>query len=1134
MRIINILGEPVPVSKRPKRRDRSTINLLRGAGRTSAALVLARMASAQGYADAVPWAVKNLRLAGPLSALQPRRFAAIHSLPILDALPLEQELRWTTELLPSFADQVNAGISAREAVEFHLMRGEGDEALLALDAMEQAVGLSFLSLSTRLATLQISRGLDAQKEEYSRIRLKDAHQNVKFFCFWWSVRAEDSSSWANFRKDFERRLGVWDAGPELRAFIAFHILRDLPIAGEEQNLLSSSLLGSAIDLYEALLSLTKTAVIESRSTARALVAACAKLARDIRDPRLDALLFLYGRAEHAANLCPAETMLRDAKLSGVANPAHLPTNIFELLVAGQSDARAASRGSLPERLTYIAEEIGSPGALERGAAELRKLGAMFDHLTLGRMLGLMASNPRPTDRIAPAVAQDLFLTSPIVQPEALSALDFEQTSALDSLMPGGIPSTPAWQWFKVLAGRIPLDDAQSNFSPRARAELMVLDAVSREDDLETLRAVAELNSIVGEPTELALQAETRAHLNLNGLESTLSISVDRLLDQPKLAAWMPLPMLAEQIELQLPGPENIDLPIILDFAAKAGEARYASSRTYATEDLLTARGALHPSDLISSIPPDRATSRERYFAADVCTPANLRTSTMFGSERELESDRINVCQWLIEADPTGRERFEEEARELVRSRHIKLGVQALQGSKLSIDRTGLRRWADRTVAEDFERYIDLLEQGVFKQDDSFRLSVYSALELGLEAQQSLTIPDNEAASLFAGLTTALIREFGLHPEHGLDAYLSLRIRHGTLSGHLRGPVEQEHLITRRDLSGHYLENGYWTERLAEELSNEQLELINDCLQALSRRFDDIIVELTQNLLQVRREDKPKGLIGIDPSTITLAIMIAETRPGLTFDDFFTRCEDMFWVLVDASSTQISAAIAEVIDQMVELFERTEDRIREIAGDEAGPLKDAILRARASVTGAIEDIKGWLAPPTTSASLVLSVEELIRVSLAVICGFYRDFAPKVEFELEPLPSLSGVVRLFSDIFFILFENVLKYSGNAVDPSICIRAWEDGDYLRFRVENSVETADEAALERISSAKERIENGSFRRAVRGEGGTGLPKLAKVIGLGSGGGDLSFGLADEDKQFSVSFSLRKIDVAKFAEEQQ
>ncbi len=190
---------------------------------------------------------------------------------------------------------------------------------------------------------------------------------------------------------------------------------------------------------------------------------------------------------------------------------------------------------------------------------------------------------------------------------------------------------------------------------------------------------------------------------------------------------------------------------------KIASTSFASQRTYAAEDYLTALGASRPADLCRHIDPSATTSRERYFFGEVCVPASLRTSTMFNNESELEADRILQCQWLIEADPDSGERFEQEARELVRARHIKLGIQALQGSKLSLDIANLERWAQRTVAEDYKRYMDLLEQGIFLPDQSFRESVYTALEGGLGAQTSLEIPDNEAAALFARLTSTARR-----------------------------------------------------------------------------------------------------------------------------------------------------------------------------------------------------------------------------------------------------------------------------------------------------------------------------------------------------------------------------------------
>jgi hypothetical protein len=936
-------------------------------------------------------------------------------MPVLKALPFSLELQWVGNLLVSFADQVNSALRIRNKLESCLVSGDGEAALLCLDEIDGTAGLSMMSLATRFAILQLSRGLDAQKEEYKRIRNLDVRKNVRFFSYWWSVRAEDSSSWTNFSKYFERRLREWDLAPELKAYIAFHVLRDLPASGEEVLLLVSSYRGSIIDIYEILLALTRTALIEGRPSSEELVGCCASLVGCIEDPRLSALLFLNGDLTYAARLQPAATLQRDAKLTGTVAPEEAPSNVVELLIAGMPGAKPAARGSLPERLAYATGEIAAPGSFGKGVAELRKLGAMFDHLPLGDVLRLMASGPRRTDRVDRSTAWELFGSSIQIQPESLAWVTDEQLRAFDEYIPGGLPSTPSWKWIQALIGHLPPADLETAFSSRARAELKLLHATSRRDAAQTLAAVSELDAAVGEATELALQAEIRADLSLNGLESALRICVDRLLARPELAAWMPLSMLAEQIEACSPPASNIDVPILLDYASKAGSTRFASARTYAAEDLLTARGALQPSDLASSIPPAIATDRDRYFFGQVCKPTNLKTSTLFGSERELETDRIAVCRWLTEADPVGAERFEEEARELVRSRHIRLGIQALQGSKLSIDAPGLRRWAERAVAEDFKRYMDLLEQGVFTLDDNFRNSVYAVLKSGSEAQEPLSIPDNEAASLFASVSTTLLREFALHPEHGLDAYLSLRIRHGTLSGHLRGPVEREHLITRKDPNGHYLKNDYWSQRLAEELDYDQVKIIDGSLQALSQHFDEIVADMTQDLIQVRREDKPRGLIITDPSNVTLALMIFDTLPDQKFDDFFSYCENMFWVLVGASAPQIAAALANVTAQVRVLFERAEERIREVAGDGAGPLKDAVLRARASVTNAIEDIRGWLAPPTTPASLLLSIEELIRVSLAVICGFYRDFAPKVEFDLAPLLNYKSPVRLFSDIF-----------------------------------------------------------------------------------------------------------------------
>jgi hypothetical protein len=1122
----------LPESRRRRRRSTNlALNKIRGAGRTERALQLARAASSEGYTAAADWALRNLKVAGPLHSLRPHRLEHLLQLSTLDALPLEQELIWTRTIIRSHASTIDNAVRIKRRIEEALLTGEEGDAFAHLDALEAESGVSLTSISLRIGLLQLYRGLEAQKDEYSKIKSSAAHQNVRFFSYWWSVRAEDSSSWLNFERDFAKRLKAWDIPEPLRAHISFHMLRRVPTIGQEQLLLSSSIQGNALDLYEALLELVVTSIIENRPASQALISAIREAAAEIGDARLTKLDILSGDLGAISTLPVGRTTYRDAEVSGSATPTEPVASIDELYAAARQLGGSSSKGNLRERIAFAVAELDSPGGRDRAQAELLKAGAILDHLSIGRWLTHASKAPRRTDITAQEVMRAKFANSHSVEPEvALWVSGNAGDICVRELMRTNRESSYL-RWCLYLSGRqAQADELRGTLSEVTTAELAVLTSLADPDcSSDMMNATAHLAEIAGGPTELGLRAEIMAALRQRGLEAAIILAANYMLTSPDLAHWLPLKELAAEVRASEFTCHNcIEFPIFLDFVTKVADSSFSSDRTYASEDYLIAKGAHRPSDLVDRIPPESATPEEIHFFSELCTPSVLRTSTLFQNERELEQDRIVVCRWLIASDYRNSERFEEEARELVRSHHIKMGIQALAGSKLSIDQDGLRRWAEVTIAEDYSRYLDLLEQGIFAPNDEFRRAVYSVLEGSAGTPQSLEIPDNEAAALFAKIVGAVMREFALHPEHGLDAYLSLRIRHGTLSGHLRGPVERERLITRRDSEGRYQENEFWAERLGEVLRYDELELIEDRLQALSSTFDSAVARLTDQYLQVRRPEKPEGMLLTAPTPVIINSMIAETNPGQSFDDFFGRCVDVFWALVATSEREVFSRLTSVADEISNLFSKAETDVWAIGADHAGPLRDALLRARTTTLSSIESIKEWLTPPTTPAHLILSVEDLIRVSLAVMKGFYRDFSPNVDFRLFNLPDLPGVIRLFSDIFFIVFENVIKYSGNAVDPDIVIEATKEREQLRFKVTNSVEIVTAEARSRIALAKERIETGSFRRAVRGEGGTGLPKLAKVIGYGSGGGSLSFALAEDEKSFTLEFSLKLIDLSE------
>lgn len=1080
------------------------------------------------------WSVQNLNVKGPLAALRPRRLSDLHSLGRLEPLPLAQELRWTIEILRQFAGTIIRHLQAVEAIQREIIVGNSDDALKQLDALEAAEGFSLFSISTRVGVLQVFSGLEAQKDFYASIRRSNAHPNVQFFAYWWSVRAEESSSWQNFKRDFRHRLKAWSVAHEFRAHIAFHMLREVPKSGEEALLLSASYFGSAFDIYETLVALAEVAVEDNRPATQALLSAFSELGLVEYDLRIQKLFFL-GQNAPLRGGCSTDVCWRDWSVGNrIAKPDQPPTTIEELQAALSTDAVFENMGNFQARLRASLTEIERPDGEKKGVADLDKLAANFDHTPLGVWLSAFASHPRRINLTEVSTSlRKRFVADPTIGPGVLPALSPDLRPLLLAAIPS--PDDSSFVNFQVrLADPAIHSGSDELLSPAMLTGVEIFRSVQAGSFAELLRLAKKLDEVVGKTTHLSLNAEIYGIEGQDGFGRAIAKVTDYLITDPRLANWIPLQSLAQRlISSSDTGVEMIDRVIVLDFAAKFVDQRFGSHRTYAVEDFLNEVGAQKPSDYAATIARDDATDREIYFFEHACVPSALKNSAIFSTERELEDERISLCQWLIQGAGVDDDKLEEEARELVRARHIRQGLKALEGSKLSIDRVGIQRWADRAVREDFQRYMDLLESGIFKVDEEFKDAVYAMVSTGVVSQASLAVPDNEAVTLIAQVITRLMSEFALHPEHGLDAYLSLRIRHGTLSGHLRGPVEQEHLITRRGSDGRYLSNLYWSDRLAGTLPAGLVGAIDQRLSELSKSYDKIIDELTQNLIQVRRSEKPQGLFRAELTAALFNVMIVDIAPGLGFEDFFVRCEEMFWVVVDTNRAEIEVQIDAIAVQVQNLFDEAELDIRSITDEGSAGVRDALVRAKTASVGAVEKITDWLTPPTTPASLTLGAEELIRVSLSVINGFYRDFRPNISFKMdEDLPELRGVVRLFSDIFFIIFENVLKYSGNRVDPNIEIEVRLQDDYLWFNVTNSVEEVTMAEVSRIALAKQRIETGAFRTAVRGEGGTGLPKLAKVIGFGSGGGSLDFSLSTDRDKFSVEFTLRKIDIAGLEDE--
>jgi len=1111
---------------RPKRRDPLTRekNRVRGASDKVRALAQARRLADLSVLDPLAkWSFGWLPTLGILGRLTPRRFSELNATAPFGSAGIERDLTWATAAILRQPALLIQYVQLKERLDQALLVAPLSDCQAILAEIDALLGPSLQTLSLKIALTHIGAGLEVQKEFISDLRDEKATELVLFYAYWWSVRAEDGTTPDHFKAVINRLLDRWEASPDARAHIRYHLYGKLPPAGEEGALPPAPTAGRAVVPYELFIALATAVASEKRSSVPTFKAALQTVAGSIPDKRLAKILMIAGDVTQVGSTEAVDITRREASLRGADptsdHPAATPEEFYTAArgaTVHEPPNEVASRLRLALRGLTTAGDEGA-----RAAAGAAKLGLMLAHSGLGRWTVALAATFAPRARpYDPTYDGPRFVSAPDGLIESFSALTSEVAAAyvarLQALYPSSAVPTAAGILKTGDMANLPVALAP----PEATALALTQAAITREPG--TVLAAAERVSEQGATRE-SIYLRVAALLELMQVEAALEGAVGILVDQPLYGTWLPLEDIVRHVYAdevnQLPA--NIHTPILFHFCAEHVSADLGSYVSYTAEDYVMAHGYDRPSQIDWPNSPTPLPLVIHFLAA-VCTPSTLRLLTAFESERELEEERIAICQLLTRLAQDRREEFEDEARGIVTSRLVKEAIKQLQASKLSIDTDAVRVWAQRHLGEDFQRYQSLQASGLAAVNDAYREAVMAALETGTISKSLYEVPRNEASDLFIRVVTRLIDECAFDPEHGLDCYLSLRIRHGTLSGLLRSAPEKERVVTRRvSETGDYRENAFWREGVGANVDADTWEIVEDRLAKFSRDFDALITEITGQYIQIKRDEKPLGLFDIKPTYLLIYSLASDINSDATFDDLVDKTIDIFWVLVELSLRGIRTFFdGELRDRFSRLFLDLELDIR--SEPALAPLADAVIRARSDFMLSLDQVRDWFELPTATSALAFSLDELIEVSLEAIKSFHRDFSPQVSISTLPETRFQGALNLFSDIFFVIFENIYTHSGSTT-PEIIIQCEEGERSLKVRVENSMAATrcGEDNLTRVQQSYERIKSGAYLDAVSREGGTGLPKLAKLIGFKAGLGDLRFDLDCGGQRFWLEFTL-------------
>jgi len=489
---------------------------------------------------------------------------------------------------------------------------------------------------------------------------------------------------------------------------------------------------------------------------------------------------------------------------------------------------------------------------------------------------------------------------------------------------------------------------------------------------------------------------------------------------------------------------------------------------------------------------------------------------MFENQDDLDNERIDICSLLTQIDKDNFEEYINEISEINRNLLIRQGIKQIDESKIYVDVKGIRNSVEKDINESFERYINLqtlsLDQ-IQKLDlnsDSLMLSYYDKTTDSKNTEfntSNLKITSYSRFEQFSEMFLKIRDKFIASNEYGIDTYLSMRIRHGTLLGEIRSVFENYYLITKKkDNSKEYKDNIYW-QKLLSKSDTEQSLHFNQKLSDFSQKIDTISDELKNIKLQISTEKKEsEGFFDYSYSKSELLSMFTNKIAGIAeFEDFFEVVISILWDRTEINLTRIREDISEkikeiMVSSLVDLSKEVESIFDKNEYQEVNELIRNITLCQTDIKNELDKIAAWFRRTNSKTINEFYIQLPIDSTLTTLKRLFNryqnlninfDIDCDIKFEGENFPH-------FCYIFQNLMHNIIEHSELNYDVlKVTIKIEVIGNEIFIIILNnfSSDINLDSRNEEIQKTRDLLLQSYDNDKIRAEKGTGYLKIQKTL---------------------------------------
>jgi len=1035
----------------------------------------------------------------------PRRTAVhVHDLipaPSPTPMTLAREVSWASAVLSCAGEELAEYISQRNALELPIALRDSLPIGPILDSIQHRYGYSLWILARRVSYLQLTGGLDAQKAYTRRIvDLKDSGGLPRFAAYWLSLVNDENISHARLNADLARNISATPS--DLRNYLAF-VFGGLYPATEDglSDVLRNASLGTLIDYYETFLQ-----VLPAVATTA---------------PRLRQLV----------------------------------DNSYELLSGTIADERL---------LRARSKNTGSPRTVLDGLTSILLDKTPRDEMTLRLDESQLGQQLRSVLNREPSLVDDAAALRKVY----LSARGMEWAEAIPALMDGLLdPTARPWHLASVqrqkclgsarrlisLMDRIPKEGTSDRELEPPTEMVAILAAIQgAATQLESDLAPSALETFQKPISErepfrsMALSIRIQHGIAQRDWSLVLQSLTDVLLASGYLAPVLPLREIAQTLDQSTRATliADLNLSVALHLLHTNGVSEDESFHRYACEDYLLAYNCGKPSDLkaVDLLKNSFLRAQFRYFLHSVCTEGNIDTFLALSTSRDVLEERVRILQWLTELDQQNAPLYATELREVLTRLQVRQRMREIEQTKIYLDTEAVRRRAVAEIEDHYTRFVALLDLTIAQHQGLPRkVAINRALAAELKRAyidnpnrsvktiDAIVIPPSEIVSLLEEMLARIRDDYVSNTNYGLDGYLSVRIRHGTLSGQLRSPVEKHHLVTQRKPDGTgYEPNRYWDERLADETVEAQKQAA-EYLRKFSLEYDNLISEVATQWIRIRttRQDSGAGYFDFTLSIHDLVDISSALERDLPVEKFVERTIAYLGLRLDVALDSLRGALAGTLKpRLVELLHSLEMELDEaLLAHEKRFLLNSIREARVDVQRAVDRASNWFVRDAAAKGAPFEAGDALTLAREVAKTLYPQLGVEtdVRYQINPVPLFAGEhLAPVVDILFTLLHNVVRHSG-CENPRASIVAEYERDAVVFSVENEVDsralTPD--AESRFLAVRAALQGTEASGYVAKEGGTGFLKIKKILAHDIGGTPI-LEVSLNGRVFRATFSIR------------